>query len=125
MLTGIALTFICAFVGCAQTEAGFTSYARLVGEASTRSIGYARAVDTATVVLPWLLVLQRIEGRRRTRVILVMSALWSLLWLMTGLCDLLPASSSVATLISCGSAVFALGEPAPADHPGDQQRPVS
>ena len=76
----IALTFLSAFVGYAQSEAGFTAYARLVGEVSTRTIGYAFAANTATIVLLQLLVLQRIEGRRRTRVILVLSALWAVSW---------------------------------------------
>jgi len=110
MVPVIALTFLSAFVGYAQSEAGFTAYARLVGEVSTRTIGYAFAANTATIVLLQLLVLQRIEGRRRTRVILVLSALWAVSWLMTGLSGLFPASTSAAVLVIGGSAVFALGE---------------
>jgi MFS family permease len=110
MVPVIALTFLSAFVGYAQSEAGFTAYSRLVGEVSTRTIGYAFAANTATIVLLQLLVLQRIEGRRRTRVILVLSALWSVSWLMTGLSGLFPGSTSAAALVIGGSAVFALGE---------------
>ena len=110
MVPVIALTFLSAFVGYAQSEAGFTAYARLVGQVSTRTIGYAFAANTATIVLLQLLVLQRIEGRRRTRVILVLAALWSVSWLMTGLSGLLPGSPPAAALIIGGSAVFALGE---------------
>jgi MFS family permease len=110
VLPVIALTFVSAFVGYAQMEAGFTAYARLVGEVSTRTIGYAFAANTATIVTLQLLVLQRIQGRRRTRVILVLATLWALSWLMTGLSGLFPGSLSAATLVICGSAVFALGE---------------
>ncbi len=110
MVPVIALTFVSAFVGYAQSTAGFTAYARLVGEVSTRTIGYAFAANTATIVLLQLLVLQRIEGRRRTRVILVLSALWAVSWLMTGLSGVLPGSPVAAVLIIGGSAVFALGE---------------
>jgi len=110
MVPVIALTFLSAFVGYAQSEAGFTAYSRLVGEVSTRTIGYAFAANTATIVALQLLVLQRIEGRRRTRVILVLAALWALSWLMTGLSGLFPASTSAAVLVIGGSAVFALGE---------------
>jgi len=110
MLPVIALTFLSAFVGYAQSEAGFTAYARVVGQVSTRTIGYAFAANTAVIVLLQLLVLQRIEGRRRTRVILVLSALWALSWLMTGLSGLSPASPMAAALIIGSSAVFALGE---------------
>ena len=106
----IALTFLSAFVGYAQAEAGFTAYARLVGQVSTRTIGYAFAANTATIVLLQLLVLQRIEGRRRTRVILVLSALWAVSWLMTGVSGLIPGSSAAAVLIIGGFSVFALGE---------------
>ncbi|HEY5248793.1 MAG TPA: MFS transporter, partial [Dermatophilaceae bacterium] len=110
MVPVIALTFLAAFVGYAQAEAGFTAYARLVGEVSTRTIGYAFAANTATIVVLQLLVLQRIEGRRRTRVILVLAALWSGSWLMTGLSGVFPGSASAAAMVIGGSAVFALGE---------------
>ena len=110
MVPVIALTFLSAFVGYAQMEAGFTAYARLVGEVSTRTIGYAFAANTATIVLLQLLVLQRIEGRRRTRVILVLSALWAASWLMTGLSGLVPGSTGAAVLIIGSFSVFALGE---------------
>jgi MFS family permease len=110
MVPVIALTFLSAFVGYAQMEAGFTAYARLVGQVSTRTIGYAFAANTVTIVLLQLLVLQRIEGRRRTRVILVLSALWALSWLMTGLSGLVPGSSVAAMLIIGSYGVFALGE---------------
>ena len=110
MVPVIALTFLSAFVGYAQSTAGFTAYARLVGQVSTRTIGYAFAANTATIVVLQLLVLQRIEGRRRTRVILVLSALWAVSWLMTGLSGLIPGSSVAAALIIGGFSVFALGE---------------
>jgi len=110
MVPVIALTFLSAFVGYAQMEAGFTAYARLVGQVSTRTIGYAFAANTVTIVLLQLPVLQRIEGRRRTRVILVLSALWGVSWLMTGLSGLVPGSSVAAVLIIGSYSVFALGE---------------
>jgi MFS family permease len=110
VLPVIALAFVSAFVGYAQMEAGFTAYARLVGEVSPRTIGYAFAANTATIVTLQLLVLQRIEGKRRTRVILVLAALWALSWAMTGLSGQFPGSLAAAALVICGSAVFALGE---------------
>ena len=77
---------------------------------STRTIGYAFAANTAVIVLLQLLVLQRIEGRRRTRVIFVLSALWSVFWLMTGLSGLFPGSTTAAVLVIGAMSVFALGE---------------
>ena len=110
ILPVIALTFLSAFLGYAQIEAGFTAYARLVGEVSTRTIGFAFAANTATIVVLQLVVLQRIEGRRRTRVIVVMAAVWSVFWLMTGLSGVYPGSTTAAVLLVGGAAVFALGE---------------
>ncbi len=110
MVPVIALTFLSAFVGYAQSEAGFTAYARLVGQVSTRTIGYAFAANTVAIVVLQLLVLQRIEGRRRTRVVLVLAALWSVSWLMTGLSGLLPGSPMAAALVIGGMTVFAFGE---------------
>ena len=73
----LLLTFLSAFVGYAQMEAGFTAFARLVGGSPPGTIGLAFAVNTAVIVLLQLFVLQRIEGRRRTRVILVLCAIWA------------------------------------------------
>ena len=106
----ILLTFLSAFVGYAQMEAGFTAYARVVGEVSPRTIGAAFAVNTAVIVVLQLFVLQRIEGRRRTRVVLVLCALWALSWLSLGLSGLVPGSTAATALVIGCAGIFALGE---------------
>ena len=106
----LAVTFFSAFVGYAQFEAGWTAYARTVAEASTRLIGLAFAVNTATIVLLQLVVIQRIEGHRRTRVLMVMSGVWAASWSLMGLAGLVPASLSGAVLLTASMGVFALGE---------------
>jgi MFS family permease len=106
----LAVTFFSAFVGYAQFEAGWTAYARTVAEASTRLIGVAFAVNTATIVLLQLVVIQRIEGHRRTRVLMLMSAVWAASWSLMGLAGLVPASLSGAILLAASMGVFALGE---------------
>jgi MFS family permease len=106
----LAVTFFSAFVGYAQFEAGWTAYARTVAEASTRLIGLAFAVNTATIVLLQLLVIQRIEGHRRTRVLMLMSGVWAASWSLMGLAGLVPASLSGAVLLTASMGVFALGE---------------
>jgi MFS family permease len=106
----LAVTFFSAFVGYAQFEAGWTAYARTVAEASTRLIGVAFAVNTATIVLLQLVVIQRIEGHRRTRVLMLMSAVWAGSWSLMGLAGLVPASLSGAILLAASMGVFALGE---------------
>ena len=42
------------------------AFARAVGDVSTRGLGLAFAANTLVIVVLQLVVLQRIEGRRRT-----------------------------------------------------------
>ncbi len=106
----LAVTFFSAFVGYAQFEAGWTAYARTVGEASTRLIGIAFAVNTATIVVLQLVVIQRIEGHRRTRVMMVMSGVWAASWVLMGLSGTVPGSVVGSVLLVSSMGVFALGE---------------
>ena len=68
------LGFLASFVGYSQLNVGMPAYARAVGEISTRGLGFAFASNTLVIVLLQLVVLRRIEGHRRTRVIAVMGA---------------------------------------------------
>src|SRR4051812_28591752 len=106
----LAVTFFSAFVGYAQFEAGWTAYARTVADASTRLIGVAFAVNTATIVLLQLVVIQRIEGHRRTRILMLMSGVWAASWSLMGLAGLVPASLAASVLLAASMGVFALGE---------------
>lgn len=106
----LLVTFFSALVGYAQFEAGWTAYARTVGEASTRLIGFAFAANTATIVLLQLVVIARIEGHRRTRVLMVMSAVWAVSWSLMGLSGLVPGSVVGSVLLVTSMSVFALGE---------------
>jgi len=105
-----AITFVAVFVGYGQFEAGFPAYGRQVAEVSTRTIGLAFAVNTCVIVLLQFLVLSRISGRRRTRVMVVMAAVWASSWLLLGATGLVPggALAAVGTLLFMG--VFAFGE---------------
>ena len=106
----LVVVFFGAFVGYAQFEAGWTAYARTVAQASTQLIGIAFAVNTATIVVLQLLVIQRIEGHRRTRVLMLMSLVWAASWSLMGLAGLVPGSVVAGVLLSASMAVFALGE---------------
>ncbi|WP_235502348.1 MFS transporter [Angustibacter sp. Root456] len=106
----LVVVFFGAFVGYAQFEAGWTAYARTVAEASTKLIGIAFAVNTATIVVLQLIVIQRIEGHRRTRVLMLMSLVWAASWSLMGLAGLVPGSVVAGVLLSASMAVFALGE---------------
>jgi len=106
----LLVTFFSAFVGYAQFEAGWTAYARTVADASTRLIGFAFAVNTATIVLLQLVVIQRLEGHRRTRVLMLMSGVWAGSWVLMGLSGLVPGSVAGSVLLLSSMGVFALGE---------------
>jgi MFS family permease len=103
------LTFIAVFVGYGQLEAGFPAFARQVGEVSTRVIGFSFAVNTAVIVLLQFLVLRRIAGHRRTRVMLVMCATWVLSYVVLGASGVVPGPLAAAGVLAF-MGLFALGE---------------
>lgn len=104
------LGFCASFVGYSQLNAGMPAYARAVGEVSTRGLGFAFAANTLVIVLLQLVVLQRIEGRRRTRVIAVMAVLWACSWLLLGASGLVPGTLGATVLVAACASVFGLGE---------------
>jgi MFS family permease len=107
-LSGV--TFLGVFVGYGQFEAGFPGFARQVAEVSTRTIGVAFAVNTAVIVAVQFLVLSRISGRRRTRVMVVMGVVWAVAWLVAGAAGLVPGSALAALAMLAFMGVFAFGE---------------
>ncbi|CUR58090.1 putative membrane protein [metagenome] len=104
-----ALTFIAVFVGYGQLEAGFPAFARQVGDVSTRVIGFSFAINTAVIVLLQFLVLRRIAGHRRTRVMLVMCAIWALSYAALGATGILPGPLAAGAVLAF-MGLFALGE---------------
>jgi len=104
------LGFVSSFVGYSQLNAGMPAFARAVGEVSTQGLGLAFAANTVVIVLLQLVVLQRIEGRRRTRVIAVMGMLWAVSWVLLGGSGLVPGTLGATMLVAGCASVFALGE---------------
>lgn len=104
------LGFVASFVGYSQLNTGMPAFARAVGEVSTRGLGFAFAANTVVIVLLQLVVLQRIEGLRRTRVIAVMGVVWAGSWLLLGGSGLVPGTLGAAMLVAAMASVFALGE---------------
>jgi len=99
-----------AFVGYAQLNAGAVAFARDAGGVSTQAVGYGFTVNTLVIVALQLFVLQRIEHRRRTRIVLVMAALWAVSWVCLGLTAAIPGGLSAAILFAVCLGVFGLGE---------------
>ena len=110
MGTLCTLIFVSALVGYAQLNSGMPAYARAISEVSTRGLGLAFAANTVVIVVLQLLVLQRIEGRRRTRVIVVMAFVWAASWALLGASGLSPGTLGATFFVAACASVFALGE---------------
>jgi MFS family permease len=106
----VVLSFAASYVGYAQLNSGTQAFARAVGRVSTQGLGFAYACNTLVIVLLQLVVLRHIEGRRRTRVIMVMSLIWAVAWLLLGASGLVPGTAGATLLVAACTSVFALGE---------------
>jgi MFS family permease len=104
------LSFVSSYVGYSQLNAGTQAFARDVGRISTTGLGFAYACNTLVIVLLQLVVLRRIEGRRRTRVVSVMAVIWAAAWGLLGMSGLLPGTLGATLLVAACASVFALGE---------------
>ncbi len=104
------LSFVAAFVGYAQLNAGMPAYARAVSEVSTRGLGWAFAANTFVIVVLQLWVLRRIEGYRRTRVVVLMALIWGVSWILLAATSWIPGTAGATLLVAGCASVFALGE---------------
>ncbi len=104
------VTFLCTFIGYGQIESGFPAFSRQVGEASTGTIGMAFAVNTVVIVAMQFTVLKFVTGRRRTRVLLVMVAVWITAWIILSAAGLGPSTLGATVAVVGFMAVFGFGE---------------
>jgi MFS family permease len=104
------LSFVSSYVGYSQLNSGTQAFAREVGRVSTAGLGFAYACNTLVIVLLQLVVLRRIEGRPRTRVITVMALVWAVSWMLLGLSGLVPGTLGATLLVAGCTSVFAFGE---------------
>jgi MFS family permease len=106
----LLLVGVAALVSYPQLNAGMPAFARALGQVSTEGLGYAFAANTVVIVLLQLVVLQRIEGRRRTRVAVVMAFTWMVAWSLLGATALVPGTVAATVLLCACAGVFGLGE---------------
>ena len=106
----VTLSFVSGYVGYAQLNSGTQAFAREVGQVSTQGLGFAYACNTLVIVLLQLVVLRRIDGHRRTRIIMVMSMVWAVAWLTLGASGLLPGTLGATVLVAACTSIFAFGE---------------
>ena len=124
LLLVLLIVFVASFVGYGQLNTGLPAYGREVGGISTQALGLAFAANTAVIVVLQLFVLQRIEGRRRTRMLVLMSGIWAVSFLLLGATGLVPGTIVAARpLRTLRGGVRVRRDLLPADPPGDGQRP--
>ena len=110
LLLVLLIVFVASFVGYGQLNTGLPAYGREVGGISTQALGLAFAANTAVIEVLQLFVLQRIEGRRRTRMLVLMSGIWAVSFLLLGATGLVPGTIVAAVLFGLCAAVFGFGE---------------
>src|SRR5262249_40358610 len=106
----LMLSFVSSFVGYGQVQGGWTAYANAIARVSTRALGIAFAVNTTIIVLLQVVVLRLIQGRPRTRVLMLQAALWAASWAILGAAGRVPATPLAAVLVVSAFGVFAVGE---------------
>jgi MFS family permease len=110
LLLVLLIVFVASFVGYGQLNTGLPAFGREVGGISTQALGLAFAANTAVIVVLQLFVLQRIEGRRRTRMLALMAGIWAASFLALGATGLVPGTVVAAVLFGLCAAVFGFGE---------------
>ncbi len=95
--------------GYGSLDAGLSLFVVNNLKISVHAIGVIFFFNTSTIVLCQLWVLNRIEGKSRTRVLGVVSGLWFIFWLILETTLGMPATASVP-LLCLAMIVFAIGE---------------
>ncbi len=90
-------------------EAGLAAYAVDVAEVPAESLGWAFAANTAAIVLGQLVALRFIAGRRRTSMLALCAAIWSVSWVVIAASDVVPTAFAVAAIV-VGMGLFGIGE---------------
>lgn len=94
-----------------QLEFGFTAFAADVAKVSPRIVGWAFAANCMVIVVTQLVVLPRLEGRSRTRLIALASAVLCSSWLILASSSLSAGGDAAAITAVVGFAVvFSIGE---------------
>lgn len=104
----VALVFL-MIGGYGSLDAGLSLFVVNNLKLSVHTIGVIFFFNTTTIVLAQLWVLNRIDGRSRTRVMGVVAVFWFIFWIILESTLALPAAASVP-LLCLAMAVFAVGE---------------
>ncbi len=109
LLKVVAISALAITFGYAQMEAGLAAYAVDVAEVPARSLGWAYAANTGAIVAGQLVTLRLIKGRRRTSMLAMCAAVWSLSWVIIASSDVTDGWLAIAAIV-VGLGLFGLGE---------------
>jgi MFS family permease len=106
----LVIAVIACVCSAGQIESGFPAYATQVSRVSPRVLALAYVANTAVIVAGQLVLLPRIIGRSRTRLIAVACVAWATCWAMLWASAGWAGSYVAAALIVGGFVVFSFGE---------------
>ncbi len=109
LLRVIGISILAITFGYAQMEAGLAAYAVDVAGIPARSLGWAYAANTAAIVLGQLVTLKIIQGRRRSSMLAICAAGWSVSWVVIALADVVSGRLAVLAVVA-GLGLFGLAE---------------
>lgn len=105
----VVASLVLLFGGYGSQEAGYSLFVVNNLHLSVHVIGVIFFFNTTTIVLSQLSVLNRIEGRSRSRVMALVGVLWFVFWALLDLSLRLPKGVAIASLCM-GMVIFAVGE---------------
>jgi len=100
--------FVCA--GYAQLEAALPVFAKHQAGLGEGAIGAVFLANVLTVVVAQLPAVRLIEGRRRMRVLALMTCLWAAAWTLVAIAGAWTAAGLSVAVIGLAVVVFGLGE---------------
>ena len=103
---GALLLFTC---GWGSIDAGLPPFMTTQAGLPVNAIGVVFAVNTFVIVAGQVWVLHRIEGRSRTRLLVVVSVLWAVCWAVVAAAGV-TSTATAAVLVAVAVGVFAVGE---------------
>jgi MFS family permease len=109
LLRVVGFSIIAVTFGYAQMEAGLAAYAVDVAEVPAKALGFAYAANTAAIVLGQLVTLRLIRGRRRSSMLALCAATWSVSWVIIASSDLVDGWAAIGAIV-VGLGLFGLGE---------------
>ncbi len=105
-LVGALLLLTC---GYGSMEAGIPAFMTTEAGLPVNAIGIVFFFNTLVIVVAQVWVLKRIEGRSRSKILLVVAISWSVCWLLLAASSLV-GPVAAAIIITIGVSVFAVGE---------------